>query len=198
MDIQTIINRVKNMILTPKVEWVAIKTENKTKQQTITSFLIPVLVALAAGALIGAALFPDFRFSFGYSIAKAIEAFVVPLAAIFITAIAMNGIAPHFEAPKNVDLYFNILAYGSTALFVASLVVGVLPMLYFLSLFGLYSGYLIWLGIESNIQLPEDKKLGFAAVSILIYMIAYGVIQLIVAAITSSIFYAHVFNSFIR
>jgi len=48
-----IINRVKNVLLSPKTEWLAIEAENTPHSKVFTSYVVPLALIPAVAAFIG-------------------------------------------------------------------------------------------------------------------------------------------------
>jgi len=56
------------------------------------------------------------------------------------------------------------------------------------TLFGLYGLYLLYIGLSPLMKTPEEKKLGYVIVSIVVLLVVYFVIAAILTAIMFSVF----------
>ncbi|PIP53674.1 MAG: hypothetical protein COX07_09440 [Bacteroidetes bacterium CG23_combo_of_CG06-09_8_20_14_all_32_9] len=162
------------------------ETTNKTA--VITGYALPYILAVAVASFIGNLIFHPFFFSITYAIVTSIVALIIPFAGIFISAYIINALAPSFGSTPNIDNAFKLVIYSYTASFLASIVSGLLPILFFVSIAGLYSFYIFWIGFTPMMKTPEDKKVGYAIVSILIMMGVYGAIAVTLGFITAAFF----------
>ncbi len=192
MDFKFIIKRATNIIVKPVDEWQVIKNEASDKKQVIMNYALPVIAVVAIASLIGGFIFT--RFSVSYQILIAVRAFIVPFAGLYISAILINELAPSFGSKKDINAAFKLVIYSFTASFLASIVTGLIPLLFFVGIFGLYSIYLLWVGITPMMETPENKKVGYVIVSALIIIVVYFIISLILGFILSSFFVPTAFS----
>jgi hypothetical protein len=182
MDFNQIISRAKNIILSPASEWEAIKTEAKPSKDVLMNYVLPFVLLVAICQIAGSLVFHMSYFSLSVSLLSALIAIIVPIASIYISAWIITELAPSFGSHKNFDSAFSLVAYSSTALFVASAASGLIPLLgisVILSLFGLYSLYLLYLGFTPIMGTPEDKKVVYFIVSLVIYIAAMLVFSMV-------------------
>ena len=180
MDINQIISRARNIILSPEKEWEAIKAEAKPSKDILMNYVIPFVLLVAVCKIVGSLLFHMSYFSLSYSLLDAIIAIVVPVASVYVSALIINELAPSFGSQKNFEAAFRLLAYSMTASYVASAAAGLLPIIgisVILSLFGLYSIYLLYTGLAPMMGTPEDKKIVYIIVSILITFVIMAIIS---------------------
>ena len=191
MDFKFIIKRATNIIVKPVDEWQVIKNEASDKKQVIMNYALPVIAVVAIASLIGGFIFPRFyQISVSYQILSAVIAFIVPFAGLYISAIVINELAPSFGSKKDINAAFKLVIYSFTASFLASIVTGLIPPLFFIGIFGLYSIYLLWIGITPMMETPENKKVGYVIVSALIIIVVNILIGLILGFILLSFFVA--------
>ncbi len=195
MDFKFIIKRATNIIVKPVDEWQVIKNEASDKKQVIMNYALPVIAVVAIASLIGGFIFPRFyQISVSYQILSAVIAFIVPFAGLYISAIVINELAPSFGSKKDINAAFKLVIYSFTASFLASIVTGLIPPLFFIGIFGLYSIYLLWIGITPMMETPENKKVGYVIVSALIIIVVNILIGLILGFILLSFFVAPAFS----
>ena len=194
MDFNFIIKRATNIIVKPVDEWQVIKNEDSDKKQVIMNYALPVIAVVAIASLIGGFIFT--RFSVIYQILSAVIAFIVPFAGLYISAIVINELAPSFGSKKNINAAFKLVIYSFTASFLASIVTGLIPPLFFIGIFGLYSIYLLWVGITPMMETPENKKVGYVIVSVLIIFGVYILIGFILGLILTTFYVAPAFTGF--
>ena len=191
MDINKIINRAKNLIVSPASEWEIIISENENKNSIISNYAVPLILVGAISTLIGSFLAPRFISpSMGYAFTNAIFAFIIPIASIFISSYVIDALAPSFGTSKNLDGAFKLVIYSSTPAYLAAMISNLHWTLGIVGLFGLFSVYLFWLGIGPTMKTPEDKKVSYMVVSFVVLIAVYIILGLIVSSvILGSIFY---------
>ncbi len=181
-----LIERAKAILLKPAETWPVIDAEPATVASIYKDWLIIMAAIPAVCAFIGLSLVGvgfGFRIPIVYGLESMVVRYVLSLAAAFVMALIVDALAPTFGGQKNQVAALKVVAYGSTASYVA----GVLSLLPALSLLGLiaacYSIYLIWLGLPVLMKCPKDKAAGYTAVVIII-----GIVAAVVIGALSTIF----------
>ncbi len=193
MNIKFIFTRVKNLIVSPKEEWVRINNENDTKNEIISGYALPLLIIIVICSIIGDIIFASrYLYSFMYVITKAIIMFAVAFVSMYFSAIIINEITTSFNSKKNIHSTFKLVVYSFTAYFITTAFTNLLPPLGISQLFALYSIYLFWIGSSILLETPEDNKVGFVVVSGLIMAGIYTVVYLILGKILTGIFVANI------
>jgi peptidoglycan biosynthesis protein MviN/MurJ (putative lipid II flippase) len=105
---------------------------------------------------------------------------------VFVIAFIIDALAPSFGAEKNQIQAMKLVGYSYTASWVAGIFL-IIPFLGGLiaMLGGLYSLYLMYLGLPKLMKSPEDKTMGYFVVSILCAIGVYIVIAIILAIIAT-------------
>ncbi len=188
MDLNAIIKRTVNILVRPVEEWQEIEKENTTKGVVFTGYALPYIIVIALASAIGSLIFSLGFFSIPYVIATTVVSVIVPVAGIFISAYIINALAPGFGSTPNIGNAFKLVIYSYTASFLVSIVTGLLPVLIFISIAGLYSIYILWVGFVPMMKTPEDKKVAYAIVSILIIIGVYSVLAMTMAFIVATLF----------
>ena len=183
-----IIERAKNMIVTPKTEWPVISSESTTAQQVVMTYVLPLALADAAAAFIGHGFLSGGHMSVSWGIYSAILVFVSCILSVFIAAFVVDALAPSFGSEKNFDRSARLVAYGFTPSLVGGLLAIYPPIAIIGSLFGLYGIYLWYLGLGPMKNTPEDKKAIYLIVTVVILIAIWIVVGLILAAILMPIF----------
>jgi len=100
---------------------------------------------------------------------------------VFLIALITDALAPTFNGVKNQVNALKLVAYGSTAGFLGG-IFNLLPTLAILgALAGLYSIYLIYIGIPVLMRCPPEKAAAYTAV-----VVVCGIVAMVVlAAVTS-------------
>ncbi len=188
-----LIERVKNILTTPKTEWEKIDTENSTLSTVLTSYLLPLLVVSAICAFIGYA-FIGMSMSIiqmkGMTVGIYMGAMVLIQGVIgfFIATYVVDLLAPSFGSEKNINKSAELVAYGYTASIVASFLT-IIPMLGILGIVGgIYSLYLLYIGLGPMKNTPEDKKVSYFVVILLVVIVASIIVSTILSRILAPLF----------
>ncbi len=185
MDVNKLIERAKNILVTPKTEWPVIATETTTVADIYKDYVVWLAAIGPIAALIGQSIFGisipfvgTIRPAMGSLIATAVLTYIVSLAMVYVVALVCNALAPTFGGEKNFIQALKLAAYGYTAAFLAG-IFGIVPQLAILGLLGLYSFYLIYLGLPHLMRNPEDKSV--------VYMITIGVVGIVLTLILGAL-----------
>jgi len=170
----TIIERVKNICLTPKTEWPVIAGEPTSSGALLTGYVAPLAAVGAAAGFVGLSLIGQGTFFFGtfrlpivLGLVQAVISFVGAIVAVFVVSLIINALAPSFGAEKNSAMAMKVAAYSYTPALAAG-VLRVLPALGTLVILAaLYGLYLLYLGLQSLMKSPQDKAVGYTAVVVI-------------------------------
>jgi hypothetical protein len=183
-----LIERVKNVLITPKTEWSAINTESDTLSGIITKYVLPLAAVGAICTFIGYAFIGiDLGFlrmkGMDWGIKMAISNIVSAIISVVVTSFVVDALAPSFGSEKNINKSAQLVAYGYTPAFVGALL-NVIPAIAMIGgLFGLYGIYLMYLGLGPLKKTPEDKKVIYLVVTIVVLIVVYLVVGSIMGAI---------------
>lgn len=189
-----LIDRVKNMLTTPKTEWMVVASETPDNNKIVMGYVVPLAIAGAVAAFIGYGLIGfnvlGYRVSgTNWGLFHAITSLVQTVLALFISAFVIDALAPSFGSEKNMGRSLQLVAYGSTPTLVAGLF-KILPLLAGIVLLAaaVYGVYLWYLGLTPVKKTPEDKRVTYIIVSILVLIVVYIIIGWILGMILYPIF----------
>jgi len=181
-----LVDRAKNIILTPKTEWLAIEGETADIGQIITGYVVPLALIPAVAHIIGWGFVGVIGPSLSHGIATGLVTFSLAVIAVYVAAYLVNFLAPNLGSQKNLGKAFQLVAYSFTPGWVAGIFYIVPSLGWLAGLAGLYSLYLLYLGLPVMMKTPQDKVVLFLIVCIIAVFIVYAV----VGAILGSIFFA--------
>lgn len=178
-----IIERVKNILLTPKTEWEVINGEAATSQSLLMGYILPLSIVAAAGSLLRGLLFAG-TFGLKYFIISAVIAFIASVVTYYVSVIIVDMLAPSFGSEKNMGKSAQLVAYSGTPSYIAQLLSFIPVIGWLLSLAGwAYGVYLMYLGIGPLKKTPEDKKVMYLIVAFLVMIVLYFILVAIMGAI---------------
>ena len=181
-----LVERAKNIIMTPKTEWSAIAGETPNIAGIITGYVLPLALIPTVASILGGILFAHFV-STGYLIATALVAFVVAILAVFLAAYVIDFLAPNFGSEKDLGRSVQLVAYAYTPAWVAG-VLNIIPALGIIAaLAGIYGIYLMYLGLPVLKKTPTDKVVVYLVISIVVLLVIYFILAAIFTAIVLAI-----------
>ena len=180
----TLLDRVKNILLTPREEWQVIDAEPTTPAELYKEYIVRLAaigpVATAIGSLVFGyrAFGMSYRPAIGAVLSWAIVTYLLTLGGVYVLALIIDAVAPNFGGTSNQTQALKVAAYSSTASWVVG-IFGLVPALSWLGILGLYSLYLLYLGLPVLMKAPEEKAMGYTVVVILAAILLFLVIGLV-------------------
>lgn len=184
-----LVERAKNIIVTPKTEWEAIGNEEPNVQQILVGYVLPLALIPTIATLIGWGAIGFLGFtSFGYGLAMGLVQLINAFLSVLIAGFVIDALATSFGSTKNFGRAVQLVAYSMTPVWVFG-ILNILPSIGWLSfLLGLYALFLIYLGLTPMMKTPEDKKAVYMIVSVVILVAVYWIITLILTSILLAVF----------
>jgi hypothetical protein len=184
-----IIDRIRNILLTPKTEWVQINNETATPFGLLTGYVMPLALAAAAAAFIGMGFFGSSFMgirqggTISYGIYAGLSVLVSYAAGFYISTYVVDLLAPSFKSEKDLGKSAQLVAYSYTPGLVGALLAAIPAISFIGSLFGLYGLYLIYTGLPVLKKTPEEQRIPYIVVTILVLIAVYIVLGMLLAAI---------------
>lgn len=185
----SLVEKIKNILLTPKEEWPRIASEPASIGGLYTSWVMILAAIPAVCSLIGSVVFGysalgiTYRPSITAALSTSVVTYLLSLAQVFVLALIIDGLAPTFGGTKDRVQAFKVAAYSATAGWVGG-VFQLLPAIAALGILaGLYGVYLLYVGLPLLMKAPQDKAMSYTIVTIVVAI----VLGFVVAAITMPI-----------
>lgn len=193
MDSGKIIERVKAILITPKTEWPIAATESATTSGLYAGYIaivaaFPIIAGFLKGSLIGTSVFGiTVRTPIGMGIVGMLLHYGLTLVLVYVMALIINALAPTFGGQKDMVQALKTVAYAWTASWVAGIAV-IVPWLGWLIAIagGIYSIYLLYLGLPYTMTCPAEKAGGYTAVSVIIAIVLSWIIGMIVLGVVGT------------
>ncbi|HEX9706541.1 MAG TPA: Yip1 family protein [Steroidobacteraceae bacterium] len=186
-----LIERAQRILMSPKTEWPVIAAEAETTAGLYKSY-IAILAALGPIALflkstlIGTQLpfLGTFRLDMGTGLVQLVIGYILSLVSVYVFALIVNALAPTFGGQKDSVQALKTVAYAMTAGWIAG-IGQILPWLGVLIGIagGIYSIYLLYLGLPVTMKSPPDKAAAYTAVSVIAGIILFWICAMIVGGI---------------
>ncbi len=191
-----LIDRAKNILLSPGSEWEVIRSESSTTSELFSGYAvflaaIPAIAGFIGYYLIGISLgaFGSIRLEIGTSLTWAILTFILSLLSVYVLAWIIDALAPSFGSAKDFISSLKVAVYAYTAVWVAGIFY-IIPSLSFItSLAGIYSLVLLYMGLKQVKTAPPDKIVGYFVVTIIAAVVLYFIIGAIISSIVFRDYY---------
>jgi len=191
MDFSRQIARVKAILGAPRTEWPVIASEPATvggiyKDYVLILAAIPAVFGFLKYSVIGISLpfLGTYRAGIGAGLSGMAMSYVLGLASVYVLSLIVDALAPTFGGQKNGVQAFKVVAYASTASWIAG-IGQVLPWVSVLILLagGVYSIYLLYLGLPQTMKCPPEKAVGYTAVTIVIAILLSWLVSFVVGGV---------------
>ena len=150
---------------------------------------IPAILPLAAigpiAQIIGYSVFGisvpfmgTYRVPMGSAITSGLVTYVLSLVAVYVLALIIDGLAPTFNGQRSQIQALKVAAYSSTASWVAG-IFALIPGLRLLTILGLYSLYLLYLGLPIVMKAPREKATAYTVVVLLAAIVLFMLIGVV-------------------
>ncbi|MCL2097855.1 MAG: YIP1 family protein [Bacteroidales bacterium] len=182
------INRIKNILVSPKTEWPTIEAENAPHAKVFTSYvvplaLIPAIAAFIGYGLIGYSVWGVRISSMDWGIRQAIVQLISMYGGVYLTAFIVNALADNFGAKKDFNRAFSLVAYAYTPMFVGGICY-ILPSLWWLaSLCGIYGLYLLYIGLQPMMKAPAEKQSSYFVISLIATVAVAAILSMVMTAV---------------
>lgn len=174
-----LIDRVKRILLSPRTEWEVIDAEPTTPAQLFTGYVMPLAAITPIAQIIGYSVFGiavpfagTYRVPIGSAITSALVTYVLAVAGTYVLGLIIDALAPTFNGQRSQIQGLKVAAYSSTASWVAGIFL-LVPGLRLLTILGLYSLFLLYLGLPILMKSPRDKAVAYTAVVILAAIVLF-------------------------
>ena len=182
-----LVDRAKNILLSPEQEWEVIDDEATSVGGLYIGYIVPLAAIGPVASSIGMAVFGisvpvlgTYRVPIDAAVRQGITQYLLALIGVFVLALIIDELAPYFRGQENRYQALKVAAYSSTAVWIVG-VVGLIPELSILWPLGLYSLYLLSLGLPVLMKVPQDKAMGYTVAVIICAVLLFFVIGMIAA-----------------
>ena len=188
-----LVQRAKNICLSPATEWAVIETEPATTGGLLTGYALPLAAIGAIAGFIGTAMvgisapfIGTYRVPIPNALVSAVLTLGMSLVACFVLGLIIDALAPTFGGQKNQIQALKLAVYSYTPAWIAG-VLNIIPLLAILGILaGLYSIYVLYLGIPQLMKAPKDKAIVYTVVIIVCAIVLGFILGLVSAGIAGT------------
>ena len=175
----SLVDRAKNILLTPKTEWLRIDGEATSVGKLILGYAAILALIAPLAMVLNLLLTPFGSYIFnamGFLIKMLLIIYALALATPVLLGFAIDLLAPSLGGTKNSVQSMKLAVYSGTAFWVAAIGLIISPWLWLLAGIG-YGGYLAWIGIPTLMRVPADKVQVFTAAFVGIWVVIWIILQ---------------------
>jgi hypothetical protein len=155
--------RVQGILLRPAETWMMVQTENTPAGNLFNQYVMKMSAIPAIAGFFGSVFYGEHVFR---SLFWAGLYYILLLISTRMTVRIMAHIAKSFQVTYTEDSLLQLIAYSSTAFYVAGGFYAI-PPFYWFSVVGLYGFYLFLLGADRLLLIPQEEKGTFIVLAIL-------------------------------
>ena len=182
----SIVDRIKNICLTPNTEWPVIANEPGSTGSLLTGYVAPLAAVSAAAGFIGVSLVGQTGFFTGTyrlpivaGLGLAVWTFIGAVIGVVVVGFLINALAPTFGAQQDMAQAMKVAVYSFTPAWVAG-VLRIIPALGVLAILGAFYGfYLLYLGLPALMKAPKDQAAGYTVVTIVAAVVVIVVVNVV-------------------
>ena len=187
-----LVDRVKNLLLSPAKDWEVIKGESWSTADLFTKYAIILAAIPAVAGLLGYSFFGlsygfgAIKLGFGTSLTWAILTYILSLVGVFVLGFIIDALAPSFGSTKDMVASLKVAVFSSTPGWVAG-ILNIFPVLSILVVIAsIYGLVLLYMGLERVKSVPKDKMVGYFVVVLIAAIVVYVIIGVVVGGIAFS------------
>jgi hypothetical protein len=166
----SLLERIKNIVLTPKTEWRVIEAEPTSVAQLYTGYVMPMAAFAAAMSFIRISVIGvslplggTIRTPLASGLVSYVVTFILGLIGLFLVGSIINMLAPTFSGGRNQRQALKAAAYALTPAWLGTALT-FLPLGTLLQLIaGIYGIYVLYLGLPVMMRSQQDKSAGYTA-----------------------------------
>lgn len=180
-----IMDCVGKLVRFPRETFSQIKNENTDIPTIYKKFVlilaaVPALSSFIGFSLIGVGMMGmgTIRLPIFDSLIASVLSYLINIAGVYIGALIVNFLAPHFSSKEDKLAAFKLVAYSFAAVWAIG-IFSLIPALSFLGILGLYSIYLFYVGTPILMETPKEKVLPFVVSVFIVGLVVAVVMNLI-------------------
>lgn len=182
MNFARLIARLRAILLNPRATWPEIAAEPSSIGSLYTGWVLWLAAIAPLATFIGLGVFGmsapfigTMRFGFGALFGQMLSSYLLTLLLVFVMALITAALAPSFGARNDRVQALKAIAYAWTPVWIVGVLhliplLGVLTALLTLAALG-YSVWLLWLGLQSTLDVPHERAVAYTAVIIAIAIV---------------------------
>lgn len=169
------------LIYSPEKGWERVNHEAHSFGRVFAQFLLPWLLLITMASMIGSYLqtidkgfFPDVMIFNG---TKTLLGVILSLG---ISLLVVNALIGTYKGTPNLSHATLLVFYSCVPFFMSTVIIELIPWLYILGLFSLYSFYIFIKGTPVILDIPVEKQSNFSTLSVSAILVVYLMTNVVV------------------
>lgn len=182
------ISNAKNILFGQATEWSRVMAEESERQSLLrygmTLITIAYVLLFVLSFLFSVAISVFAPMSAMYIVTDVVIRYAISIASLYFVPAILASLAPSFGGENNPLNALKLFVFAATPAWLGS-AVGIIPVLGWLAALAgaIFAIYLFWSHFQQAMSIPEDKKIGYVVVSIIVL----ALVHIVTYAIGSSI-----------
>lgn len=165
----------------PAKAWEQLKNKEEKKDEFLSRFIYPLIGILTVAAFLGIFVTRK-EFDIEIALKASILTLVASFGGFFLSVYILNEIwAGLFKREKDNKLWQRFVGYSSVLMFSLNIVLELIPELFFLPIFSLYTFYIVWEGAPIYMEVEDEDRLKFTVISTSLILITPYAIRFVMA-----------------
>jgi hypothetical protein len=188
-----LIERARNISLNPRSEWEMIAPETTTTRELYTQYILPLAAIGPLASIVGMSVFGvslpfvgTTRMPLATVLSMQITNYAVALVGVYLLSLLIGALAPSFGGQRLPGQALKLAAYAFTPAWIAGILLLLPSLSIFALLAGLYGLYLFFLGVTPLMKVPQDKAIGFSAVTVICAVVLSIAGSVLTGAVTAA------------
>jgi len=187
-----IVNRARSILVNPKPTWAIIEQESTDWQKLYVPYMVVLAAIPAVAGFIGWSIFGFGGFGLSMRIpvitglGLMVSQYIMTLIMVFVWGWLISMLAGTFGGQANLMNGVKLTVYASTAAMVAGVFTAIPGLSMLTMVGGLYSLYLIYVGLPILMKNPPEKTLPYIAVAAVVGIVCSVLISFLSSAFMPS------------
>jgi len=166
------IARILALLARPKAEWARIDCEPASVRGLMTGWVMPLAAIGPVAKLIGGQFFTytddgaKLSQPLMTALTEAVIGYALSVAGLYLLSRLINGLATSFKGRRDPVAAMKVAAYAATPVYLVG-IFEIVHVLQWLEIAGLYSLYLLFVGLPAVMHAPRKRVLVYILVTIL-------------------------------
>lgn len=184
----SVFEKARDIITKPTEAFGQIKKETASIKDLYLKYALPLAAIPAIANFIGLSFIGNqfIRVSFLNSFLLAVISYLGNMLALYVIAFLVNLVLPNFSGKKDLTAVMKLMVYSATALWLAGFF-SIIPQISIFTLLGLYSLYLLYVGVPILLDIPKEKSLILTILIVIIALVVMIVLGGLAAPLTISL-----------
>jgi hypothetical protein len=178
--LRNLFNTTIGLIFKPSEAWKNLRAKRTDDYESFLSdYIYPYMGMIAVAAFVGV-LFTRKEFDFQIALKTSILEFLSAFGGFFLASYILNELwRTFFHQESDMKLCRSFVGYASSLMFALTIIESLLPAIFFLGFFSLYTIYIVWEGAVPYMEVKESDQFRFVTIATIIILLTPIVIHFI-------------------